>query len=171
MLRPEKRRAFVALLTVSSTATWPRSFTPCAPSASRSSPEQIDHFKDEFCLPVTEYRDLSIRQFDLGNLPRDGAELLRSSGPRLPSSLMRMLVVLVMVSISVGPSIPASGSPSGSSRTCGCNPVRSALGRTGNCCRPGNSRGCGGHDCPARRDRGGHAPVQPRPDRDRPRHR
>jgi ubiquinone biosynthesis protein len=46
---------------------------------------------------VTEYRDLSVRQFELGSLLGDGAELLRKNGIRLPSSLMRMVVVLMMI--------------------------------------------------------------------------
>lgn len=46
---------------------------------------------------MAEYRDLSVSQFDPGSLLGDGAELLRSNGIRLPSSLMRMLVVLMIV--------------------------------------------------------------------------
>jgi ubiquinone biosynthesis protein len=60
-------------------------------------PDRLEHLKDEIYLLVTEYRDLSVRQFDLGGLIRDGTELLRTNGLRLPSSLMRMLVVLMMV--------------------------------------------------------------------------
>ncbi len=59
--------------------------------------DRVDSFKDEVYLLVTEYRDLSVRQYDLGGLIRDGTDLLRTNGLRLPSSLMRMVVVLMMV--------------------------------------------------------------------------
>ncbi len=97
VLRPEKRRAFIALLTgfverdVDAIVHAMDTIGIAIPQG------QTDHLKDELFLLVTQYRDLAIRQFDLGSLLGDGAELLRSNGIRFPSSLMRLLVVLMMV--------------------------------------------------------------------------
>ena len=97
VLRPEKRRAFVGLLTgfvdrdVNEIMHGLHAIGIAVP------PDRVDRLKDELYLLVTEYRDLSFRQFDLGSLLGDGADLLRKNGIRLPSSLMRMVVVLMMV--------------------------------------------------------------------------
>ncbi|MEN6342405.1 MAG: AarF/UbiB family protein [Methanospirillum sp.] len=97
VLRPEKRRAFVALLTGFVERDMDALVYALGTIGIEIPPERVDHLKDELYLLVTRYRDLSVRQFDLGTVLGDGADLLRSNEIRLPSSLMRMLVVLMMV--------------------------------------------------------------------------
>ncbi len=119
VLRPEKRRAFVGLLAGSVDRDVDAIMHSLHAIGIAVPPEQADRLKDELYLLVTEYRDLSFRQFDSGGLLGDGADLLPKNRIRLPSSLMRMVVVLVM-EIDLGRTLdpPASGSPSGLSRTC-----------------------------------------------------
>lgn len=97
VLRPEKRRAFMGLVMGFVERDVGAIVRALDALGIEVPPERLEHFKDEIYLLVTEYRDLSVRQFDLGGLIRDGTDLLRTNGLRLPSSLMRMLVVLMMV--------------------------------------------------------------------------
>jgi ubiquinone biosynthesis protein len=97
VLRPEKRRAFMALLMGFVERDVDAIVRAFSALGIEIPPERMEQIKDEVYLLVTEYRDLSVRQFDLGTLLGDGADLLRTNGLRLPSSLMRMLVVLMMV--------------------------------------------------------------------------
>jgi ubiquinone biosynthesis protein len=97
VLRPEKRRAFMSLVMGFVERDVDAIVRALEALGIEVPPERLENFKDEIYLLVTEYRDLSVRQFDLGGLIRDGTDLLRTNGLRLPSSLMRMLVVLMMV--------------------------------------------------------------------------
>jgi ubiquinone biosynthesis protein len=97
VLRPEKRRAFVGLLTGFVDRDVDEIVYSLHALGIEIPPDRAEILKDELYLLVTEYRDLSVRQFDLGNLLGDGTDLLRSMGIQLPSSLMRMVVVLMMV--------------------------------------------------------------------------
>ncbi len=97
VLRPEKRRAFMGLLMGFVERDVDAIVRALGALGIEVPPDRLEHLKDEIYLLVTEYRDLSVRQFDLGSLIRDGTDLLRTNGLRLPSSLMRMLVVLMMV--------------------------------------------------------------------------
>ncbi len=97
VLRPEKRRAVMGLLMGFVERDVDAIVRSLEALGIEVPPDRLEHLKDEIYLLVTEYRDLSVRQFDLGGLIRDGTDLLRTNGLRLPSSLMRMLVVLMMV--------------------------------------------------------------------------
>lgn len=97
VLRPEKRRAFMALLIGFVDRDVDAIVRAFIALGIEIPPDRMEQIKDEVYLLVTEYRNLSVRQFDLGTLLGDGADLLRTNGLRLPSSLMRMLVVLMMV--------------------------------------------------------------------------
>ena len=97
VLRPEKRRAVMGLLMGFVERDVDAIVRALEALGIEVPPDRLEHLKDEIYLLVTEYRDLSVRQFDLGGLIRDGTDLLRTNGLRLPSSLMRMLVVLMMV--------------------------------------------------------------------------
>ncbi len=101
VLRAEKRRAFIALLMGFVDRDVDAILRALRDIGIRVADDGVESLKDEIYLLVTEYRDLSIRQFDLSRLIGDGADLLRRNGLRLPSSLMRMLVVLMMV-ITIG---------------------------------------------------------------------
>ena len=97
VLRPEKRRAIMGLLMGFVERDVDAIVRALGALGIEVPPDRLEQLKDEIYLLVTEYRDLSVRQFDLGSLIRDGTDLLRTNGLRLPSSLMRMLVVLMMV--------------------------------------------------------------------------
>lgn len=100
-LRPEKRRSFIALLMGFVDGDVDAIEQALRGIGVRVADHRVESLKDELYLLVTEYRDLSIRQYDLSHLIGDGADLLRRNGLRLPSSLMRMLVVMMMV-ITIG---------------------------------------------------------------------
>ena len=100
-LRPEKRRSFIALLMGFVDGDVDAIEQALRGIGVRVADHRVESLKDELYLLVTEYRDLSIRQYDLSRLIGDGADLLRRNGLRLPSSLMRMLVVMMMV-ITIG---------------------------------------------------------------------
>jgi ubiquinone biosynthesis protein len=97
VLRPEKRRAFMGLLMGFDERDVDGIVRAFSTLGIEVPPDRMEHLKDELYLLVTQYRDLSLRQFDLGDLIRDAADLLRTNGLRIPSSLMRMMVVLMMV--------------------------------------------------------------------------
>jgi ubiquinone biosynthesis protein len=97
VLRPEKRRAVMSLLMGFVERDVDAIVRALEALGIEVPPDRLERLKDEIYMLVTEYRDLSVRQFDLGGLIRDGTDLLRTNGLRLPSSLMRMLVVLMMV--------------------------------------------------------------------------
>jgi ubiquinone biosynthesis protein len=104
VLRPDRRRAFLRLMTgfmdedVDGILRAFRGIGVPVPE------ERQETLKDELYLLVAEYRDLSVRQYDLSHLIADGTDLLREHGLTLPQTVLRLLVVMMMV-IDIGQSL------------------------------------------------------------------